>query len=50
MQHSISESGNLTGASYKEGSKWNRNSYHKYNRNKNSEKYDNYANNTAYDK
>jgi hypothetical protein len=48
VQHPISENGNLTGVSYSEGSNWNRNVYHKCNRKKNSEKYENCANNTAY--
>jgi hypothetical protein len=42
-----SENGNFAGASYSEGSKFNRNLYHKCNRKKYSEKYENCANNTA---
>jgi hypothetical protein len=50
VQHPKNENGNIRGASYNEGSTWNRISYHKCIRKKNSEKYENYANNTTYDK
>jgi hypothetical protein len=50
VQYPKSENASLTLVSYKERSEWNRISYHKCNRKKNSEKYKNCANNTAYDK
>jgi hypothetical protein len=50
VQHPKIKNGSFTGATYYEGSKWNRNTYLKCNRNRNSKKYEDCANNTAYDK
>jgi hypothetical protein len=41
VQQPISENGSVTGVSYKEGNKWNRNAYQKCNRGKNGEEYGN---------
>ena len=41
LQQQISENGNFTGVSYKEGNKWNRNTYKKCNQEKTSEEYGN---------
>jgi hypothetical protein len=45
VQHPISENINLAGTGYNEGHNWNRNAYHK---SQQEEKYEKYANNTAY--
>jgi len=41
VQQPISENGNFTGVSYKEGNKWSRNTYKKCNKEKTSEEYGN---------